>query len=422
MKLIVKIIFLLLFFSAYSQEKDFFVVDNSHHSVYKIKKVKRLKSFKTDLLSGEANGKYLEIIRDFDKNGNIIKEREYYDKDTLNGINVKHIYNKNHKVLKSEWFWLDDGVLEITEYEYNENGNLKKSCDYVKKPTFDSRTLQNCRKYIYRKGFLKKVIPSSKSDSQIDYKRKDSLIIKYSNKGEIVSKYLNGDIVYLNKNSDTTIYTRNEKGQLTKIETKNIENNILETYTYEYKDELLRKVIKKNSAGHIIEFDEIQYEYYEESDFNPLKRKLIDSIHSKRLCIDYVGLSRFLTTKEAFEESEYVFTGMVTKVIRTEKMEPQDMGMGKDGKMVSTDFEPTYQYWYVLKTEKVYKGKKNEFIKIHSKIFSTISPLLMLNKKYLIYAKNGEFQESPYIYCGGNSCHIEYAENDIIEIEKIIRE
>ena len=161
--------------------------------------------------------------------------------------------------------------------------------------------------------------------------------------------------------------------------------------------------------------------FSQKSDNDPLKRELVDSIHSKRLCIDYPGLSRFLNTQEAFDESEYVFTGKVTKIIRTEQLEPQDAGIDKDGKMVSTDFEPTYQYWYILKTEKVYKGKENEFIKVHSKIFSTISPLLMLNKEYLIYAKTGEFQELPYIYCGGNSCHIEYAEDDIIEIEKIVK-
>ncbi len=161
--------------------------------------------------------------------------------------------------------------------------------------------------------------------------------------------------------------------------------------------------------------------FSQESDYNPLKRKLNDSIHSKRLCIEYVGLSRFMTTKEAFNESEYVFTGKVTKIIRTEQLEPQDMRMDNNGNLIPTDYEPTYQYWYILKIEKVYKGKESEFIKIHSKIFSNISPLLMLNKKYLIYAKTGEFQDSPYIYCGGNSCHIENAENDIIEIETILK-
>ena len=155
---------------------------------------------------------------------------------------------------------------------------------------------------------------------------------------------------------------------------------------------------------------------------NPLKRQLIDSIHSNRLCIDYPGLTRFLTTKEAFDESEYVFTGKVTKIIRTEQLEPQDYGSDEKGNLIPLHVEPTYQYWYVLKAEKVYKGKKRDYIKIYSRTFNTISPLLILDKEYLIYALTGEIQEYPYIYCGGNSCHIENAGNEIKEIEKIINE
>ena len=161
--------------------------------------------------------------------------------------------------------------------------------------------------------------------------------------------------------------------------------------------------------------------FSQSEDIDPLKRQLIDSIHSKRLCIEYPGLSRFLTTKEAFDESEYVFTGKVTKIIRTEQLEPQDYESDENGNLIPIYTEPTYQYWYILKIKKVYKGKKSEYIKIHSKTFSTISPLLILNKEYLIYALTGEIQESPYIYCGGNSCHIENAQNEINEIEKIIK-
>ncbi|MEL0457624.1 hypothetical protein WJN01_15415 [Flavobacteriaceae bacterium SZ-1-7] len=160
--------------------------------------------------------------------------------------------------------------------------------------------------------------------------------------------------------------------------------------------------------------------FSQEDDYNPLKRKLIDSIHSNRLCIEYPGLTRFLTTKEAFDESEYVFTGKVTKIIRTEQLEPQDYELDENKKLIPLYIEPTYQYWYILKTKKVYKGKESEFIKIYSQIFSTISPLLMLDKEYLIFAKAGEFQDSPYIYCGGNSCHIKYADDDIEEIENIL--
>ncbi len=149
-------------------------------------------------------------------------------------------------------------------------------------------------------------------------------------------------------------------------------------------------------------------------------RILIDSIHSKRLCIEYFGTGRE-TIKQFLEESEYVFTGKVVEIITSEKIEPSDYGLGADGKLVPISFDPNLKYWYLLKTDKIYKGKDRDTIKIHSRNFSGLSPFLMLDKEYLIYANKGEIQESPYIDCGGGSCHIKYAENDIAEIKKILR-
>ncbi len=147
----------------------------------------------------------------------------------------------------------------------------------------------------------------------------------------------------------------------------------------------------------------------------------IDSIHSKRLCVAYPGMTKFQTTKQAFDESEFVFVGQVTEIIRTEKMEGTDYEENSDGKIVPIDYEPTFEYWYVFKTEKIFKGSENEKIKIHARKFSGIPPFFQLNKQYLVYAKKGENQEYPYVYCQGNSCHIEYAEKQIAEL-KILTE
>jgi len=263
MKFIINIIFLLFFISAYCQEKDFYVVDNSYYKIFKNKKVKQLKNYKTDLLDGGIESRYLEIVRDFDIYGNIIKEREYYDNDTINDIEIKHIYNEKHKLIKTEWLWLDDKTIEVTEYEYNKDGKLKKSCDYLKNLNSDIVRLQNCDKYIYRKDLIKKVKSYEKNKTKFYYKKNDSLVIKYSDKKELVSKYFNGDIVYLKNNSEITKYTRNHKGQVFKIEIINNENKIITTFLFEYKDELLIKVIKKNSAGFTIEFDDIHYEFHQ---------------------------------------------------------------------------------------------------------------------------------------------------------------
>lgn len=157
----------------------------------------------------------------------------------------------------------------------------------------------------------------------------------------------------------------------------------------------------------------------QEGEFNPLKREVIDSIHSKRLCVAYPGMTRVQTTKEAFDESEFVFIGKVLEIIRIEKMEGTDYGIREDGKFGFINFEPTSNYWYVFNVIKSYKGNPTEKIKIFARKFSGTSPFFLLNKEYLIYAMKAEIQEHPYVYCQGNSCHIKYAQNDLKELKEI---
>ncbi len=154
-------------------------------------------------------------------------------------------------------------------------------------------------------------------------------------------------------------------------------------------------------------------------------REIIDSVHSKRLCTCYPGLTRIMSTKEAFEESKIIFTGKVIEIIRVETLDnpsaidslPPPVSENQELINIPSDYiEPIQHYWYVLQTEEVFKGEKKDSYKVYSRIYSTISPLLMLNKKYLIYAIEGEIQEYPYFYCNGNSCHIEHAEKQIKEL------
>jgi len=57
-----------------------------------------------------------------------------------------------------------------------------------------------------------------------------------------------------------------------------------------------------------------------------------------------------------------------------------------------------------------------------------MSPLLILDKEYLIYAKKVSKREKrylghsdPYIYCGDRSSHIKYGKKDIIELKRLIK-
>ncbi|WP_298343974.1 hypothetical protein [uncultured Algibacter sp.] len=152
------------------------------------------------------------------------------------------------------------------------------------------------------------------------------------------------------------------------------------------------------------------------------KREVIDSIHSKRLCLGYPGIVDIPTISDEFEKSEYVFTGKVIEIIRKETLESSDID--ENG---PTDFQPIQKYWYVFEVSKLFKGKNKKHIKIFARIYSSTSPLLVLDKEYLIYAKKVSKREKkylghsdPYIYCGDRSCHIKYAKKDIVELKKMI--
>lgn len=158
--------------------------------------------------------------------------------------------------------------------------------------------------------------------------------------------------------------------------------------------------------------------------YDQYKRGIIDSIHTNRLCESYPGLTKELLTEEAYNDAEFVFTGKIVEIIRIEKMKLTDIRTDEEGKTIPINFEAMYFFSYVLKVDQVFKGEiKGGEMKIHSKIFSGMLPMLLLEKNYLIYASKPmpelETQGLPYISCNGNSCHIKYAENDIKELNKI---
>ncbi|WP_299222601.1 hypothetical protein [uncultured Aquimarina sp.] len=153
------------------------------------------------------------------------------------------------------------------------------------------------------------------------------------------------------------------------------------------------------------------------------KREVIDSIHSKRLCIEYPGIVDIPEILNEFERSEYVFTGKVVEIIRKETLESSDID--ENG---PTDFQPIQNYWYVFEVSELFKGKNKKQIKVFARIYSSTSPLLILDKEYLVYAKKVIEQEKrflghsdPYIYCGDRSGHIKYAEKEINELKKLIK-
>ncbi|WP_298519559.1 hypothetical protein [uncultured Kordia sp.] len=148
--------------------------------------------------------------------------------------------------------------------------------------------------------------------------------------------------------------------------------------------------------------------------FSQRKYDVIDSIHSKRICIDYPGLAEIPSIIEEFQKSKYVFTGKVIEIIRKESIK-------------KIDFQPVQNYWYVIEVTEQFKGKPQKKIEVYSRMFSGVSPFLMIGKEYLIYARymrkqTQKFFKKPqylFFYCDAISKHVKDASEDIKLLRKL---
>ena len=263
MNRILKFILLLLvpLFSL-GQEKDFYDLDNSYHKIYSILRVKSLTVSTKEFENGKLKEEYIELIQDFAINGDIIREREFYDSDSTDGWDVKYKYNDNHQTVRTEWTWLDDKDLDLTEYEYDSDNKLIKSCDYYKSANATEFLLEECQLYHYKNNRIFKVT-NLNNEIEFYYKKKGDTILGFSSDKKLKYKYKNGEFVYQKLDSIIFIYDRNEIGQIIKTTKTDNSGNLIFSTVYEYSNGLIMKVISKDKNGLLRREEDYRYEYYQ---------------------------------------------------------------------------------------------------------------------------------------------------------------
>lgn len=256
------IILILIPLFSFGQEKDFYDLDNSYYELYSKLKVKSLKVSTKEFDNGKLKEEYIELIQDFARNGDIIREREFYDSDSTDGWEVKYKYNDNHQTIRTEWTWLDDKDQDLTEYEYDSNNKLIKSCDYYKSINATEFQIEECLIYVYRKNRIFKV---KTVDNELEsyYKKKGNLTFGYSADKKLKYKYKNGEFVYQNRDSIIFNYERNEIGQILKATKTDNKGNLIFSSIYKYSNGLLRKIVSKYKDGNLRREEDYLYEYYE---------------------------------------------------------------------------------------------------------------------------------------------------------------
>lgn len=244
------------------QEKDFYLTDNSYHEIFRKLKVKSLKLYTKEFdENGKLTEEYLELVQEFSKNGDIIKEREYLDQDKSDGWEVTYEYNKNHQIVKSEWSWYEDKSKELTTHQYDANHTLVKSCDYKKEDNDEQYELDSCQLYKYKNNLLDKVI-SSDGSLVYRYQYKDGIVLKFNAKNELKSKYQHGELIYSIYDKYNYEYYKNSIGQLIKSIEVDPKGKRLDETVFEYENGLLMKSISKDALGRILYTEQYVYEYY----------------------------------------------------------------------------------------------------------------------------------------------------------------
>ncbi|RKN79843.1 hypothetical protein [Ulvibacterium marinum] len=255
------ILLLLISVLSFGQEKDFYDLDNSYHEIFKNNKVKSLKVLRKDFDKiGDIKEKYIELIQNFARNGDIVWEKEFYD-DSTAAWEVNYKYNEQHQTTRTEWTWLDEDDQELTEYEYDSDNRLIKSRDYYKSSNSTEFILEECQNYFYKNNRISKVT-NLENEIESYYKKKGKVIFGYTADNKLKYKYKNGEFVYQNLDSIIFQYKRNRIGQILKTRKTDKTGTILSNTAYEYSNGLLMKVVAKDGNGNLMREEEYHYEYY----------------------------------------------------------------------------------------------------------------------------------------------------------------
>jgi len=211
-------------------------------------------------VSGELKKESIQLIQNFDTNGDIIWEKEFYA-DSTPAWEVSYEYNDDHQTKRTVWTWLDEKDQDLTEYQYDLNNKLIKSLDYYKSSTATEFVLEEVREYHYKKNRIVKVT-NLENEVQSYYKKKGKMIFGYSKDDKLKYKYLNGEFVYQNLDSIIFLYERNNIGQILKTTKTDNHGTVIWNSIYEYENGLLTKVMTQNESGILIKIEEYHYGFY----------------------------------------------------------------------------------------------------------------------------------------------------------------
>ncbi len=245
------------------QQSDYFIEDNSFHYLYDQRNIKECKLKSTDFKISFLRFRFIEKIQFFDKSGNLIREREYYDRDKSDGWEIYYHYDAKRQLISDEWLWIEDKLWEKSEYNYREDGQLESECELHKYGNDLEYGLDSCTQFIYKSNVLELVLNSDLDT--IDYLINKSNVLKKYSKGRLTAEYKNKLKTRSLTKDKVYDFEYNDRGQIIKTTTIDYNNNFLGTVNFYYKHGLPFKTIYKDKDGRVTEREKYRYKKWKKN-------------------------------------------------------------------------------------------------------------------------------------------------------------
>jgi len=245
----------------FAQEESYYYVDNIFHEIYKENKVKSYIAIDDEYENGKIIKSSSSNKCHFDKEGNLILEIESYSTNSLCNDSLFYEYDTDHRHKRFSWYSKCPPQIEITTYNYNEEGKLVRYCDFSSKEPQTLAELDSCVIINYQNG---KMIYETKTTGERmnQFIHKGGKVLVKSNKGELNS-------VYENENHVETYYPKevyyrkyNSKHQLLSAKKMDRKGNLIQWTKYEYLNDLLIKSITYDNKDEILSAIRFEYTYF----------------------------------------------------------------------------------------------------------------------------------------------------------------
>jgi hypothetical protein len=150
-------------------------------------------------------------------------------------------YNQKNLLSYYEWNWIGEKKWEKSTYIYNENGCIISVCIFHKTNLDAEYTIDSCNNIFYTTGKIDFVLNDKNDTIQYYIHKKDSTFL-YSNKSKLLKIFYNGLLVKRFDERGDIIFEYNNLGQLVKSIGLGNKSTLRTTFSFEYKNGLLKYV------------------------------------------------------------------------------------------------------------------------------------------------------------------------------------